>query len=119
MTQSYTNQDTVIGDIDISDQVIEGIAMETAKQLPGVATVIKEKNNFSSLFSKEGNVYLYEDGTEDIALDITVVLDYGVSVPNVCFNLQEAIIEQVLYMTDIRLDCVNITVADLSPEKLK
>ena len=51
MTQSYTNQDTVIGDIDISDQVIEGIAMETAKQLPGVATVIKEKNNFSSLFS--------------------------------------------------------------------
>lgn len=119
-TNKQNNQqwdDSQLGDIDISAQVISGIAVETAKQIPGVYAVKRPNNNLQSLFTKEESVFLYENDTDHISLDMAVVLDYGVSVPNVCFKLQEAITEQVANMTDIELAEVNISVINLNINK--
>lgn len=105
------------GFIDISVQVIAGIAVETAKQVSGVRAVVKLKNDLQSFFSSNGAATVYEDEQQSLSLDLAVVLDYGVSVPNVCFTLQEAIIEQVLYMTDIPLNDVTIHVVNLAVSK--
>ena len=57
-----------------------------------------------------------EDG---IDVDLYVYFKYGVSVPKVAMEIQKRVKQQVLFMTDIELNEVNIHVIALVPEKVE
>ena len=52
-----------------------------------------------------------------MVVDIYVYLTYGVSVPNVAMEMQRVVKDNVLDMSDIVIDEVNIHVAGVVPEK--
>ncbi|EPC70562.1 hypothetical protein Lpp41_14158, partial [Lacticaseibacillus paracasei subsp. paracasei Lpp41] len=54
---------------------------------------------------------------DQIAADVYVYLDYGVSVPKVALTMQERLREQLLFMTDLTLSEVNVHVVGIIPEK--
>ncbi len=54
---------------------------------------------------------------DKITADVYVYLDYGVSVPKVALAMQEQLREQLLFMTDLTLDEVNVHVVGVIPEK--
>jgi len=53
-----------------------------------------------------------------LTVDIYTYLNYGVSVPKVAMEMQDKVKQQVLYMTGLDLNEVNIHVVSVVPEKL-
>ncbi len=62
-------------------------------------------------------VTLTVDG-DKLTADVYVYLNYGVSVPKVALAMQTQLREQLLYMTDLALNTVNVHVVGVVPEKL-
>ena len=115
-TNTMINIDT-LGEIVIAPQVIETIVAVAAAKIDGVYSLRNKR--FADLIGKKADgrgVYVHQD-EEKIIVDIYVYLTYGVSVPSVAMEMQRIVKENVLDMSDIVIDEVNIHVAGVVPEK--
>ena len=118
------NNDTEMigGDIVIAPEVIEVIIGIAASKVEGVYGMRGNlASNVTELFGRASHgkgVFLKND--EDCwKVELYCYLNYGVTVPKVALAMQEAVKQQVLYMTDIDLTEVNIHVVGVVPEKLE
>jgi uncharacterized alkaline shock family protein YloU len=102
------------GQINIHNNVIAMIAHETAKKMPGVvemqgswgddlAGIIGKK-------SKDKGIRIEKENEEHLTIDLAVVLEYGVRIPDICVQLQAAVKEAVEDMTGKQVYAVNIVV---------
>ena len=102
------------GQIIINNDVIAIIAHETAKKVPGVvemqgswgddlAGIIGKK-------SKDKGIRVEKENEEMLTIDLKVVLEYGVRIPEVCVQLQSAVKEAIEDMTGKHVFSVNIVV---------
>ena len=102
------------GQIIINNDVIAIIAHETAKRVPGVvemqgswgddlAGIIGKK-------AKDKGIRVEKVGEELLTIDLKVVLEYGVRIPDICVQLQAAVKEAVEEMTGKHVFAVNIVV---------
>lgn len=103
-----------LGTIKISDDVIAICAMNAALRTKGVAGL---SGGFSENFSKNilGKEPLYKgikvnQSEEGILLDINVIVDYGVKIPAVAWDIQENVKKEVELMTAACVKAVNIHV---------
>ena len=103
-----------IGYIRISDDVIAICAMNASIKTKGVAGL---SAGFSENFSKNilGKEPLYKgikvnQSDEGIIIDINVIVDYGVKIPAVAWDIQENVKREVELMTDASVKAVNIHV---------
>ncbi|MFD1672792.1 Asp23/Gls24 family envelope stress response protein [Agrilactobacillus yilanensis] len=108
------------GRIEIAPEVLEIILGIAASQIDGVYEMRGTlTNNINELFGRvnrgKGVTIKISDGR--LIVDIYAYLNYGVSVPKVAVALQQALKEQLLYMTDLKVDEINIHVVGLIPEK--
>ncbi|WP_413627257.1 Asp23/Gls24 family envelope stress response protein [Fructilactobacillus vespulae] len=118
---TLSNKESDLGDIKVAPNVIEIIASIATTEVDGVN---KMRGTFSSsvqgLFGRKershGIKLLFND---DDALDVDVYayLDYGVSVPKVALQVQDQVKQQLLFMTDLHVDAVNVHVVGVVPEK--
>ncbi|MDG5788691.1 Asp23/Gls24 family envelope stress response protein [Evansella sp. AB-P1] len=112
-----------LGKVEISPEVIEVIAGLAATEVDGVGTM---RGNFASgvaeRFSKKSNhgkgvkVELKDEG---IVVDVFVLINYGVSIPEVCKKIQENIFQTLQNMTAITLQEVNVHVVGVQLEQSK
>jgi uncharacterized alkaline shock family protein YloU len=102
------------GQIIINNDVIAIIAHETAKKVPGVvemqgswgddlAGIIGKK-------AKDKGIRVEKENEEMLTIDLKVVLEYGVRIPDICVQLQAAVKEAVEDMTGKQVYAVNIVV---------
>ena len=115
-TNTMINIET-LGEIVIAPQVIETIVAVAAAKIDGVYSLRNKR--FADLIGKKADgrgVYVHQD-EEKIIVDIYVYLTYGVSLPSVAMEMQRIVKENVLDMSDIVIDEVNIHVAGVVPEK--
>lgn len=102
------------GQIIINNDVIAIIAHETAKKMPGVvemqgswgddlAGIIGKK-------SKDKGIRVEKENEEVLTIDLKVVLEYGIRIPEVCVQLQAAVKEAVEEMTGKQVYAVNVVV---------
>jgi len=54
-----------------------------------------------------------EVGKKEAIVDLNLVVDYGVSIPQVAEAVRENVIDRIQYMTGLRVKEVNIDVSDL------
>ncbi|USS91150.1 Asp23/Gls24 family envelope stress response protein [Fructilactobacillus carniphilus] len=110
-----------LGQIKIAPQVIEVIAGIAAIQVEGVNRM---QGNLSTsvkgLFGRKERtqgvkLVLSEQG--DLDIDVYVYFDYGVSVPKVALQIQEQVRQQILVMTDLHAQSVNVHVEGIVPER--
>ncbi|WP_017727015.1 Asp23/Gls24 family envelope stress response protein [Halalkalibacterium ligniniphilum] len=108
-----------LGKVEISPEVIEVIAGIAASEVDGVATM---RGNFASGVAerlgrknhgKGVKVDLSEDG---IIVDVSVVVTYGVSVPEVAKKIQTNIKQALQTMTAIELESINVHVVGVQFE---
>lgn len=120
--QSLVNmsENTGLGTVEIAPEVIEVIAGIAASEVDGLAnmrgnfaTGVVEKFGKKS-HSKGVKVELAEDG---ILIDVYVVLDFGVSIPEVAQKIQSNIRQTLKTMTSLDISEVNVHVVGLQMEK--
>ncbi len=104
---------TELGVVKIADEVvsiiaglaateIEGVSSMSGGIAGGIAEVLGRRN-----LSKGIKV---EVGTEDAKIDIFVVVDYGVRIPDVAWDIQETVKNAVETMTGLKVSYVNVHV---------
>ncbi|MCX7571508.1 Asp23/Gls24 family envelope stress response protein [Tumebacillus sp. DT12] len=113
MTTNTEFDSTDIGNIRIANEVIEIIAGLAATEVKGVAGMsggvaggIAELLGRKNL-SKGVKV---EVGQRQCAVDLTIVAEYGVRIPEVCSEIQENVKRAIESMTGLEVVEVNISV---------
>lgn len=114
--------DHTLGEIVIAPEVIEVVIGIAAAKVAGVYGMRGSfANNVTEMFGKSAHgkgVYLTIDD-DGVVVDIYTYLEYGVSVPRVAMDMQEKVKQQVLFMTDVELNEVNVHVVAVVPEKIE
>lgn len=110
------SNDSTLGKVEIAPEVIEVITGIAASEVDGVssmrgsfATGVVEKFGKKS-HSKGVKVELTSSG---IIIDVYVVLNFGVSIPNVAQQLQTNIRQTLKNMTALEIEEVNIHVVGI------
>lgn len=108
------------GKVLFADDVVATIAGLAATDVKGVAAMsggiangIAEKLGRKSL-AKGVKVQV---GEKEAAIDLYIIVDYGVKVPEVAWNIQESVKKAVETMTGLSVIEVNIHVQGVSFEK--
>ncbi|WP_047984170.1 Asp23/Gls24 family envelope stress response protein [Ornithinibacillus californiensis] len=120
--QSLVNmsENTGLGRVEIAPEVLEVIAGIAASEVDGLANM---RGNFAAgvverfgkkSHSKGVKVELTENG---ILIDLYVVLDFGVSIPEVAQKIQANIRQTLKNMTSLDVAEVNVHVVGLQMEK--
>ena len=110
------SEDTSLGKVEIAPEVIEVIAGIAAAEVDGLFAM---RGNFASgvvekfgkkSHSKGVKVELTDNG---VLIDLFVVLNFGVSIPEVAQNLQSNIRQTLKNMTALEIDEINVHVVGI------
>lgn len=111
-----------LGQVHIADEVIAVIAGIATMEVEGVASMAgTAKDIQKEIISKLGMKVLskgvgikVEDGK--VEADISVVLNYGKSIPEVTQAIQEKVSSEIENMTGMTVSAVNVDVVDVNLE---
>ena len=102
------------GKISIDDTVLAVIAHETAKKVAGVVELQGSlADGLAGMIGKKSKDRGIRVGveTEDLrSIDLSIIVEYGVCIPDVCVKLQEAVKNAVETMTGQNISAVNVVV---------
>jgi uncharacterized alkaline shock family protein YloU len=105
------NNTTQVASLKISKDVIAKISRVTALEVPGVAAIPEPHKNIGGLFSSGTldpvDISLADDFAE---INISLDLEFGAKIPDVCTAVQRNIKDNVQTMTGIVVSKVNVTV---------
>ena len=119
-TTNYTiYENDALGDVRIADEVIAIIAGISAMDVEGVVSMAGNgKSLQKEIISRLGNKVLskgvkihMEEGR--VRADLSVVLDYGCSIPEVTAALKENVKSAIETMPGIEVEAVTVKVADV------
>lgn len=108
--KDYLNVPEADGHIHISEEVAESIAISAAKEVEGVHNVAPASAlpDFMKKVSSRGVRITRDDG--QIAIDLCLVVEYGVVIPEVAAKVQTAVIAAIESMTGCAVHHVNVHV---------
>lgn len=118
--QDMEYQSTEFGKIQIADEVIQIIAGLAASDVNGVAGM---SGSFAggiteSLLGRKnlakGVKVEFSDGDKNCSIDVSVVLDFGVKIPQVCLQVQESVKQAIESMTGLDVLSVHVHVAGVA-----
>jgi uncharacterized alkaline shock family protein YloU len=102
------------GLIRINNNVIAIIAHETAKKVPGVVELQGSlADGIAGMIGKKAKdkgIRIEKENEELLTIDLTVVLEFGVKIPEICLQLQSAVKDAVEGMTGQQVYAVNVVV---------
>lgn len=108
------------GNVNISDEVVSIIASLAASEVKGVAGMANSlSGGFAELLGKKNlskGVKVNLDA-ESVALDLSVIVEYGTKIPDVAWNVQEKVKNEVEAMTGLTVTAVNISVDGVNVPK--
>lgn len=107
----------VLGAINIAPDVIESIARIASEKGQAFTPLADYAGNIQSFFSKNSGVVLRTDDSGNLQLDVAVAAHCGTEIPKAAVALQKYIKEQIYFMTNIKVDQVNVLVCDLVTNK--
>ncbi|MRH43167.1 Asp23/Gls24 family envelope stress response protein [Aquibacillus halophilus] len=114
------SEDSNLGKVEIAPEVIEVIAGIATTEIAGVSAM---RGNFASgvveRFGKKAHgkgikVELTETG---VIIDVYVVLDYGIAIPEVAQKIQTNIRQALMNMTALEIEEINIHVVGVQMEQ--
>jgi uncharacterized alkaline shock family protein YloU len=117
-TKNLENQE--LGSVKISEEVVSIIAGLAATEVPGVAGMSGGVvNGISEILGRKNlsKGVKVEVGEKEVTIDLYLIVDYGVRIPEVAWNVQENVKNAVENMTGLKVVEVNIHVQGVSMEK--
>ncbi|HBT48698.1 MAG: hypothetical protein XD49_0233 [Caldanaerobacter subterraneus] len=116
--KNFENQE--LGSVKISEEVVSIIAGLAATEVPGVAGMSGGVvNGISEILGRKNlsKGVKVELGDKEATIDLYLIVDYGVRIPEVAWNVQENVKNAVENMTGLKVVEVNIHVQGVSMEK--
>lgn len=110
------------GNIKISDEVIATIASVATKEIEGISGLsLSFTDEITSKFVKKNATKSIKITQNDgnITIDISVVVNYGVRIPDVSWEVQENVKKSVELMSGLNVEKVNVIVAGVDFEPVK
>lgn len=119
--KNYQNLDRQrIGEVKIADEVVAIIAGMAAGEVRGVRLLSgnsSEKSGRSTKNLSKGVRVSVSEGV--VRVDISIVLEYGYSIPETSVQIQEKIKQAIENMTGLHVDEVNVRIAGVDLENQK
>lgn len=113
-------QKAELGRVEISPEVIEIISGIAAAEVEGVATM---RGSFASGVAERlgrknhGKGVKVELGEDGVKVDISVIMIYGVSIPEVARKIQDNVHQTLQSMTGIDIRAINVHIVGVHFEK--
>lgn len=108
------------GDTTIADAVVEKIAGIAAREVPGVyamgGAAGRAISGITQRVGGKSNVssgVKIEKGERQTAVDVAIVVEYGVSIVEVSNKIRESVITAVEYATGLEVVSVDVNVSDV------
>ena len=100
----------------ISEEIIRRTAAKAALGVPGVSRLSYTDNLTKMLYGKDsaGTGVKISSSDDEVTIDIFVIVDFGVKIPQVAWEIQNAVKSSVRDMTKIVPNAVNIHVQGVS-----
>lgn len=109
--------DQNLGDVNISMGVLETIASKAASEIDGVVSgaskLQTEMGNFIGLNRNKVDTKVSITDVGAIRVDVKIRIAYSYSVPETALLVQEAVKEQIMFMTDLIVQEVNVHVLSI------
>ena len=106
--------------IKIADDVIAVIAGAAASEVPGVASMAGGfAGGISEVFSGKKNFakgIKVEAGEKETRIDVNIIVEYGVRIPDVAFEIQNRVKKAVESMTGLKVVDVNVHVQGVNTD---
>jgi len=103
-----------LGSVRIHNNVISVIAHEAADRVPGVVelsgTLVDGLADMIGKGSRDRGIRVAVESENTITVELTVVLEYGVNIPETCGKLQNEVRKSVEDMTGKKVQAVNVSV---------
>ncbi|SHE64865.1 Uncharacterized conserved protein YloU, alkaline shock protein (Asp23) family [Thermoanaerobacter uzonensis DSM 18761] len=115
-----SNENQELGTIKISEEVVSVIAGLAATEVPGVTGMSGGVvNGLSEMLGRKnlGKGVKVELGEKEVSIDLYLIVDYGVRIPEVAWNVQENVKNAVENMTGLKVVEVNIHVQGVNMDK--
>lgn len=96
--------------IKISDNVVSDIAGVAVSEVPGVAGMA---GRITEVFSGKSNLskgIKVDVGEKDTKIDVNIIVEYGVRIPDIAFEIQTRVKKAVETMTGLKVLEVNVHV---------
>ena len=106
--------------IKIADDVIAVIAGAAASEVPGVASMAGGfAGGISEVFSGKKKIakgIKVEAGEKETRIDVNIIVEYGVRIPDVAFEIQNRVKKAVEGMTGLKVVDVNVHVQGVNTD---
>lgn len=119
-TEIHTDTDEPIGNIKISVDVVAKIAGIAASEIDGVSAMHRSfvGGVAQKLGKKNSSQGVRVEITEDMTnIDLYLIVEYGVKIPELAWNVQESVKASVESMTGLNVAAVNIHIEGIDFEK--
>ena len=103
------SRETDLGTVQVRNEVIGTIASLAAQEVEGVAGVWRGLIPLPGLLLRDGGVKVDTRG-EEVRLWLSLVVDYGVSLPVVAAQVQERVREMIEKMTNLTAVEVHVSI---------
>jgi len=99
--------------IKIADDVVASIAGVAVSEVQGVYSMA---GGISEIFSKKGLAkgIKVEVGEKETKIDVSIIVEYGVRIPDVAFEIQNRVKKAVETMTGLNVSSVNIHIQGIN-----
>lgn len=109
--------------IKISDDVISVIAGVAVSEVPGVAQMSGGfAGGISEVLSGKKNLakgIKVDSGEKETKIDVNIIVEYGVRIPDVAFEIQSKVKNAVENMTGLKVVEVNVHIQGVSTENME
>ena len=108
--------------IKISDDVVSVIAGVAVSEVPGVAQMSGGfAGGISEVLSGKKNLakgIKVETGEKETKIDVNIIVEYGVRIPDVAFEIQNKVKKAVENMTGLKVVEVNVHIQGVSTDNM-
>jgi uncharacterized alkaline shock family protein YloU len=109
------------GQTKIADVVVQKIASLSAREVPGIRslgggtarTIGALRGRIPGAGTSHGQGVTVEVGERQVAVDLDVLIEYGVAIPDLASTVRQNVISAIEEMTGLEVVEVNITVVDV------
>ncbi|BDF70822.1 alkaline-shock protein [Oscillospiraceae bacterium] len=123
--REYVSRPDELGNIHISEEVLAVIAAAAALEVEGVGSLAANLgSDLAELLGKKNlakGVHIAVSEGESVSVDISILIKYGYTIPEVAKNVQDAVYTAIENTSGLSVECVNVQVGgilfDREPKK--
>lgn len=116
---NINNEEQEYGDIKISEDVVLVVAGLAVSEVDGVVVANSLADGIVEKFVKKnyGKGIRVEMAEDVVNIDVHVIVDYGIKIPDAAWKIQETVKKNIETMTSLTVENVNIFVEGISIER--